>query len=216
MRFSTVIWDLDGTLLNTIDDLRDCVNHVLAKFGYPLRTIPEMKMFVGSGIRVMLARAVPGGEENPQFEEMFACFTEYYSIHCQDKTAPYEGVNEVLATLRKNGCKMAIVTNKIQSAAEELCHNLFPEVEIVIGDSPDIQKKPAPDGVYKAMSLLGADPTATAYIGDSNIDVETAKAAGLPCLAVLWGFRTKEQLLSYGAEHLFDTPDALAAHILGE
>ena len=216
MRFTTVIWDLDGTLLNTIDDLRDAVNYVLDRYGYPLRTLQEMKMFVGSGIRVMLARAVPGGEENPQFEEMFATFTAYYGAHCQDKTAPYEGVNEVLATLRRKGCKMAIVTNKIQSAAEELCHSLFPDVEIVIGDSPDVAKKPAPDGVYKAMRLLGADPAATAYVGDSNIDVATAENACLPCLAVLWGFRTEEQLLSYGAKHLFADAESLLAYILGE
>lgn len=216
MRYNTIIWDLDGTLLNTIDDLRDCVNYVLAKFGYPLHTTEEMKMFVGSGIRVMLARATPDGEDNPHFEEMFSCFTDYYAIHCQDKTAPYLGIRETLAALREAGCQMAIVTNKIQSAAEELCHHLFPEVEIVIGDSPDIQKKPAPDGVYKAMSLLGADPKTTAYVGDSNIDVETAKAAGLPCLAVLWGFRTKEQLLSYGAEHLFENTEDLLSYILGE
>ena len=215
MKYTTVIWDLDGTLLNTIDDLRNATNRVLAAYGYPLRTVEEMKQFVGNGIRVMLQRAVPRGSDNPHFEEMFTAFKADYEAHCRDLTAPSAGIPDALSALRKAGVKMAVVTNKIQSAAEELVGELFPDIDVVIGDSPAVRTKPAPDGVFRAMDLLGADPQKTAYIGDSNVDFETATNAHLPCLSVLWGFRTREQLTAVGADTFFEDPEDLTAHILG-
>ncbi len=215
MRYTTVIWDLDGTLLNTIDDLKNATNHILETYGFPPRTTDEMKQFVGNGIRVMLARATPGGESNPQFEHMFQDFKPYYEANCRKLTAPYPGISQCLRTLKNAGCKMAVVTNKIQSAAEELVGELFPDIPLCIGDSPDVKCKPAPDGVWKAMKLLGADKASTCYIGDSNVDYATAQNAGLPCLSVLWGFRTKEQLQSVGADTFFDTTEELTDYILG-
>ncbi len=216
MKYKALVWDLDGTLLNTIDDLADAVNYALAAHQLPTHTVDAVKQFVGRGIRYMVSRAVPNGEENPLFEEVFASFVPYYEAHCQDKTAPYAGITESLATLRAAGCKMAIVTNKIQSAAAELVNEMFPDIDLVIGDSPLVKRKPAPDGVYLALEKLGVASADAAYIGDSDIDYATAKNASLPCLSVLWGFRTREQLTEVGADTFFETPAALVDYVLGE
>ncbi len=215
MKFKALVWDLDGTLLNTIDDLRDAVNYAMTVHGFPTHTTEEMKQYVGRGIRYMLACAVPAGESNPQFEDVLNTFVPYYEAHCQDKTAPYEGISESLAALRAAGCKMAVVTNKIQSAAEELVARMFPDIDIVVGDSPAVKRKPAPDGVYLALEKLGITGSDAAYIGDSDIDYATATNASLPCLSVLWGFRTREQLESIGADTFFASPRALTDYILG-
>ena len=214
MRYPAIIFDLDGTLLNTIDDLRNCVNYALTAYGYPTKTVEQMKGYVGRGIRYMLACAVPDGEDNPLFEEIFNTFREYYADHCADLTAPYEGIGAMLSTLREAGCKMAIVTNKVQSAAEDLVREMFPDISLVVGDSPLVQKKPAPDGVWYALDQLGASREDAAYVGDSDIDFATAQNACLPCLSVLWGFRTKEQLIACGADTFFSTPEELTSYIL--
>ncbi len=214
MKFKALIWDLDGTLLNTIDDLRDTVNYALAAHGYPTHTTEEMKQYVGRGIRYMVSRALPGGEENPDFEAVFNTFVPYYEAHCQDQTAPYEGIGEALAALRAADCKMAIVTNKIQSAADELCAQMFPDINLVVGDSPAVKRKPAPDGVYFALEKLGVSAADAAYIGDSDIDYVTAQNATLPCLSVLWGFRTRAQLEEIGADTFFETPAELTEYVL--
>ena len=214
MRYPAIIFDLDGTLLNTIDDLRTCVNYALTAYGYPTNTVEQMKGYVGRGIRYMLACAVPDGEENPLFEEIFNTFRPYYDLHCADTTAPYEGITPMLATLRAAGCKMAIVTNKVQSAAEELVKEMFPDITLVVGDSPLVKRKPAPEGVWYALEQLGVSREEAAYVGDSDIDFLTAQNAGLPCLSVLWGFRSEEQLRACGATTFFATPEELTAHIL--
>ena len=214
MRYSAIIFDLDGTLLNTIDDLRNCANHALSTHGFPTKTVEQMKAYVGRGIRYMMSCTLPDGEANPKFEEVFATFCEYYAIHCADLTAPYEGIGEMLSTLKAAGCKMAIVTNKVQSAAEELVREMFPDISLVVGDSPLVQKKPAPDGVWYALDQLGVSREDAAYVGDSDIDFATAQNACLPCLSVLWGFRTKEQLLACGADTFFSTPEELTKYIL--
>lgn len=214
MKYKAVIFDLDGTLLNTIEDLKNATNHALTAFGYPARTTEEMKHFAGRGVRYMMAKALPGGEDNPQFEDVFNCFRPYYEAHCMDLTAPYPGIGDLLARLRQAGCKTAVVTNKIQSAADELIHDLFPDIPLVIGDSPAVKRKPAPDGVWLALEKLGVDRADAAYVGDSNIDYETAKNAALPCLSVLWGFRTREELVACGADTFFETPEALADYLL--
>lgn len=214
MKYKAVIFDLDGTLLNTIEDLKNATNHALTAFGYPARTTEEMKHFAGRGVRYMVAKALPGGEDNPQFEDVFNCFRPYYEAHCMDLTAPYPGIGDLLARLRQAGCKTAVVTNKIQSAADELIHDLFPDIPLVVGDSPAVKRKPAPDGVWLALEKLGVDRADAAYVGDSNIDYETAKNAALPCLSVLWGFRTREELAACGADTFFETPEALADYLL--
>lgn len=214
MKFKAVIFDLDGTLLNTIEDLKNATNYALTAFGYPARTTEEMKHFAGRGVRYMVAQALPGGEANPQFEEVFDCFRPYYEAHCQDLTTPYPGIGELLARLRRAGCKTAVVTNKLQSAADELIHDLFPDIPLVVGDSPAVRRKPAPDGVWLALEKLGVDRADAAYVGDSNIDYETAKNAALPCLSVLWGFRTREELVACGADTFFETPEELADYLL--
>ena len=215
MKYKAVIFDLDGTLLNTIEDLKNATNHALTAFGYPARTTEEMKHFAGRGVRYMVAKALPGGEDNPQFEDVFNCFRPYYEAHCMDLTAPYPGIGDLLARLRQAGCKTAVVTNKIQSAADELIHDLFPDIPLVVGDSPAVKRKPAPDGVWLALEKLGVDRADAAYVGDSNIDYETAKNASLPCLSVLWGFRTREELQTAGAEYLAADTAALEKIVLG-
>ena len=214
MRRDTFLFDLDGTLLDTLDDLTAATNAALRAYGCPPRTKEEVQGFVGNGIRLLLTRAAPGGEDNPQFEDVFNCFRPYYEAHCMDLTAPYPGIGDLLARLRQAGCKTAVVTNKIQSAADELIHDLFPDIPLVVGDSPAVKRKPAPDGVWLALEKLGVDRADAAYVGDSNIDYETAKNAALPCLSVLWGFRTREELVACGADTFFETPEALADYLL--
>lgn len=214
MKYQAVVFDLDGTLLNTLDDLKNATNHALAACGFPARTTEEMRHFVGRGIRYMLSCAVPDGEKNPRFEEVFDTFRPYYEEHCMDLTAPYDGISELLARLRAAGCKTAVVTNKIQSAADELIRDLFPDIPLVIGDSPAVKRKPAPDGVWLALEKLGVARENAAYAGDSDIDFATAKNAGLPCLSVLWGFRSREELLTCGADTFFETPRELGDYLL--
>lgn len=214
MKYQAVVFDLDGTLLNTLDDLKNATNHALAACGFPARTTEEMRHFVGRGIRYMLSCAVPDGEKNPRFEEVFDTFRPYYEEHCMDLTAPYDGISELLARLKAAGCKTAVVTNKIQSAADELIHDLFPDIPLVIGDSPAVKRKPAPDGVWLALEKLGVARENAAYAGDSDIDFATARNAGLPCLSVLWGFRSREELLTCGADTFFETPRELGDYLL--
>ena len=214
MKYQAVIFDLDGTLLNTLDDLKNATNYALIACGFPARTTEEMRHFVGRGIRYMLSCAVPDGEKNPRFEEVFDTFRPYYEAHCMDLTAPYPGISELLARLKAAGCKTAVVTNKIQSAADELIHDLFPDIPLVIGDSPAVKRKPAPDGVWLALEKLGVTRENAAYAGDSDIDFATAGNAGLPCLSVLWGFRSREELLSCGANTFFETPKELGDYLL--
>jgi phosphoglycolate phosphatase len=215
MRYPAIVFDLDGTLLNTIDDLRDCTNYALTAHGFPPKTTEEMKAIVGRGIRYMVSHAMPDGESNPAFEEVFSTFRAYYDVHCADQTAPYAGIPELLGRLKAAGCKTAVVTNKVQSAAQELVNTMFPDIAVVVGDSPAVKRKPEPDGVWYALKQLGVERQDAAYVGDSDIDYATAQNSGLPCLSVLWGFRTREQLLQCGATNFFETPEALGDYILG-
>ncbi len=216
MRYSAIVFDLDGTLLNTLHDLTGCVNYAMRVHGMPERTLDEVRMFVGRGIRYMLSCAVPGGEDNPHFEEVMTTFMPYYEEHCADLTAPYEGIGELLDLLSERGVKMCVVTNKVQKAAEELVAEMFPKIPFVIGDSPAVRKKPAPDGVWLALEKMGVKKEDAAYVGDSDVDYATAKNAALPCLSVLWGFRTRDQLEAEGADTFFYTPEELGRYILGE
>ena len=210
MNIKAVIWDLDGTLLNTLDDLAASVNAALAMNGMPLRSTEEVRAFVGNGIRNLMMRAVPGGEANPAFDKALEDFTRHYGAHSRDRTRPYDGILEMLDRLSAVGVKHAIVSNKIDFAVKELSRAYFGErMCAAIGDDPSRARKPAPDSVLAAMREMGVTAQETVYVGDSDVDVLTARNAGVPCVAVLWGFRDEACLRAAGAERLARTPDEL-------
>lgn len=209
-----VIFDLDGTLLNTLYDLTDSVNWALEKYGQPTRSIEEVKSFVGNGLRNLMQQAVPGGEENPVFEELFEFFREYYKSHCNIKTVPYEGIMELMKELKGRGIHMAIVSNKIDSGVKELNEIYFAEyVDIAIGEREGIGRKPAPDSVNEAIRLLGVEKAHTVYVGDSDVDIETAKNADIRCVSVSWGFRDEAFLMENGAGIMIDRPLELLEYL---
>ncbi len=214
MKYKAVIFDMDGTILDTLEDLRDSVNYVLTSNGYEERSLEEIRSFVGNGIRSLMTLSVPGGEENPKFEELFASFREHYSANCRIKTHPYEGIGRVLDTLKEKGIKMAVVSNKIDSAVSELVRDFYPQMDYSLGETEGLRKKPAPDMVEKAILELGISKSETLFVGDAETDVLTAKNAGLDMIAVLWGFRTKEELLPHGASLFAETTDELISMIL--
>ena len=202
MKKTTVVFDLDGTLLDTLKDLAEAVNYALRKQGMPERTLEEVRRFVGNGVRLLMIRAVPDGESNPLFEETFDLFKTYYGEHCNDNTKPYDGIMELLSTLKEKGYAVAIVSNKIDFAVKELNELYFKGiVPVAIGEKEGIRRKPAPDTVFEALKELGKTKEEAVYVGDSDVDIETAKNAGMPCISVLWGFRDKEFLDEHGATH---------------
>lgn len=210
--YSTYIFDLDGTLLNTLDDLAASVNYALRQYGMPEHPVDAVRRFVGNGVRLLMQRAVPEGADNPMFEEIFATFRQYYMAHSLDTTKPYENMPQVLATLRSNGCRIAVVSNKMMAATQELCRYFFPDtVEVAIGEdeASGIRKKPAPDTVDAALQALGVGKDGAVYVGDSDVDILTACHAGIPCISVLWGFRDKAFLQSHRATTYITHPDEL-------
>ena len=202
----TIIFDLDGTLLNTLEDLRDSVNYALSRQNFPLRTLTEIRNFVGNGIRLLMERAVPQEVVGTDiFEVCFKDFNDYYKVHMEDKTAPYDGIDDMLSNIKKAGFKTAIVTNKVDYAAQELCNRLFPEIDLVVGSVDGRPNKPAPDGVYYALEQLGSKLPNTIFVGDADTDIITAKNAGLLSIGVLWGFRDREIIEKEGAEYIVET-----------
>ncbi|MGN1206093.1 MAG: HAD family hydrolase [Eubacterium sp.] len=205
MRYQTIIFDLDGTLLNTLEDLRDSVNVIMERFGWKTHSLEEIRRFVGNGIGKLMERATPEGKGNPHFEQAFEEFRAYYTDHCQIKTRAYDGVVELMNELKENGAKLAIVSNKNDVAVKELNEIYFSGcVSVAIGEMEGRQRKPAPDEVYAALDELGSTKEDAVYIGDSEVDYETAQASGLPCVLVSWGFRDKELLESFDAEKVVD------------
>ena len=201
----TVIFDLDGTLLNTLDDLRDSVNAVMKKYGYPQHSLEQIRTFVGNGIGKLMERSVPGGRENEQFEQAFADFKSYYTDHCQIKTKPYDGVVDLMKCLSEQGFKLAIVSNKNDAAVKELNEIYFSRyTNAAIGERKGVRRKPAPDSVYAALDQLGSDIEKAVYIGDSNVDYETAVHCGMDCILVSWGFRDRELLESFDGAVVVD------------
>ena len=199
-----VIFDLDGTLLNTLEDLKESTNFALNQFGYPTRTIDEIKNFVGDGVKKLIERAVP--ENCTNIDECLSIFKENYSKNMYNNTVPYDGIINILKELRENGIKTAVVSNKFDKAVKELCQKYFPNlIDIAIGQSENICPKPCPDGVLKAMEILGANITNTVYVGDSDIDIQTAQNAHLPSIGVCWGFRDKKNL--EGANFIAEKPE---------
>lgn len=202
----TIIFDLDGTLLNTLEDLKDSVNFALEKQGFPLRTLSEIRSFVGNGIRLLMERSVPENTDLEVFDCCFADFCEYYKAHMEDKTAPYDGINDMLSNVKKTGFKTAIVTNKADFAAQDLCRRMFGKnIDLVVGSSDDRPNKPAPDGVFYALEKLNSNVENTIFVGDADTDILTAKNAGLPSIGVLWGFRDREIIENEGAEYIVES-----------
>lgn len=210
--YNTYIFDLDGTLLDTITDLAASCNYALRTHGMPEHSVDDVRRFVGNGVRKLMERAIPNGVENPDFEATFATFREHYMHHSLDTTQPYPGIPEVLAELKARGCRLAVVSNKMMAATVELCHHFFPNtIEVAIGEheAEGIRKKPAPDTVFAALRGLGVEKDRAVYVGDSDVDVQTAANSGLPCISVLWGFRDRDFLIQHGAKTFISAPSEL-------
>ena len=207
-KYKTYIFDLDGTLLSTLADLAASTNYALRTHRMPERSIDEVRRFVGNGVKKLMERAIPDGLNNPLFEETFATFRQHYMQHNLDTTQPYPGIMQLLEQLKAEGKNIAVVSNKFYAATRELCRHFFGDlVPVAIGEREDIRKKPAPDTVIKALRELGVDKEGAVYIGDSDVDIMTAKNSGMPCVSVLWGFRDKEFLLEHGATTLISQPE---------
>ena len=195
---------MDGTLLDTLADLTAAVNHTLEQHGYPRRTIEQVRKGLGNGAAKLVAAMLPQGEETPGFADIMRDYRAWYQAHACVETCPYPCVPELLETLRQRGCKVAIVSNKPHGAACELAERFFPGVP-TFGESPETPRKPAPDMVFHALTALGAGKEGAVYVGDSEVDVQTARNAGLPVIGVAWGFRGREALAAAGAETIVDT-----------
>lgn len=218
MSYTTFIFDLDGTLLDTLQDLADSVNYALRTHGMPEHSQDDIRRYVGNGVRLLMERAVPDGAANPQFDAVFASFRQYYMQHSLDTTRPYDGIPELIHELKQRGCRLAVVSNKMMAATQELIAHFFPEIDVAIGENEaaGIRKKPAPDTVLEALRQLGTSPDKlgqVVYVGDSDVDIETAKNSGLPCISVLWGFRDRDFLTAHGATAFVETPHEILTQL---
>lgn len=211
MRYDTYIFDLDGTLLNTINDLAASCNYALRSCGMPGRTVDEVRRFVGNGVRLLMVRAIPGGDSNPRFDEAYAIFRQHYLHHSLDTTKPYDGIEELIAELNAAGKHVAVVSNKFYAATQALVRHFFGDtIKVAIGEREDIRKKPAPDTVLEALRQLDMPAETAVYIGDSDVDIDTARNCGMPCISVLWGFRDRQFLIDHGATTLVSEPREIA------
>lgn len=207
---NTIIFDLDGTLLDTLTDLMDSVNFALNKFGYPERSYDEIRRFVGNGVRVLMKKSVPNGVEGEDFEKAFSVFREHYLGNMRNKTDAYEGVRDVLKVLKEKNYKIGVVSNKLDSAVKELCKDYFGEfVDFAKGADGESDRKPNPENTWKCIEAVGAKKENCIYVGDSEVDIKTAENAGLPCVSVSWGFRTREELTENNAKTIIDKPAEL-------
>ena len=197
-----ILFDLDGTLLSTLEDLADAVNYVLKQYGCPERSLEEVRQFVGNGALRLIELALPGKENDPPVEEVLAAYQVYYRAHSQVKTRPYDGILEALEKISRR-YPIAVVSNKPDGAVKPLCKDYFGDI-YALGESSDCPRKPAPDMVFKAMAQIGVD--ACVYVGDSDVDVITAQNAGVPCLSVLWGFRDRDCIAAAGGRYFCDDP----------
>ena len=218
MKYSLAIFDMDGTILNTLDDMTDSLNEILTKYNLPLHTVDEVRFMVGNGIPKLIERALADGRNNPQFEQILADFIAYYEKHCAIKTAPYDGVVDCIKTLRAAGIKIAVNTNKVEPAAIALCDDYFPGLfDIISGSRPGMPPKPAPDGIYEILSRAGMDGKSegqrAVFIGDSDVDMQTGMNAGLDVIGVDWGFRGKKFLEEHGARTIVMNAGELAEHL---
>ena len=204
-----ILFDLDGTLLNTLEDLLDATNYALAQCGYPARTLSELRRFVGNGAENQIRMSLPEGASPEEVQRVLKIYKPYYTEHCQVKTRPYDGIWESLAILKEK-YPIAVVSNKPDAAVKTLCGQMFPGI-FALGEAPDCPRKPAPDMVHKACRAIGVDTCV--YVGDSEVDVRTAKNAGVPCLSVLWGFRDREDIEAAGGQYFCESPAQLTEKI---
>lgn len=210
-RMKAVVFDLDGTLLDTLDDLAASTNAALEQNGLPARTTDEVRSFVGNGVANLIASAMPDrGSDHPQYQAVLDAFVAHYARHSNDHTKPYDGILDALDALAAQGVKLAIVSNKIDFAVKSLSALYFGQrMQAAIGDDPSRRRKPAPDSVLAALSQMGVDAADAVYVGDSDVDVYTAHNAQLPCCAVTWGFRSEESLAAAGADYIAHTPQEM-------
>lgn len=217
MLYNTVIFDLDGTLLNTLYDLGDSVNFALKALEFPQRSYEEVRQFVGNGVKKLIDRAVPKGTDEQTARECLDIFRQHYSQNMENKTAPYDGMIDVLKTLKSNGINTAVVSNKFDAAVKRLCDKYFGElIDIAVGECETVKRKPSPDGVNSIITQFGCDKHKAVYVGDSDVDIITAHNAGIKCIGVTWGFRDASLLIDTGADYIAETHDKLLNIILGE
>lgn len=216
MRYKLAIFDMDGTILNTIDDLAASLNYVLEKSGFPARTMDEVISFIGDGLRKLIERGVPEGTDSETVDKVLADFKEYYAVHCADKTAPYDGIIGLLENLRRNGCLTAVVSNKADDAVQELCRKYFDGLfDYAVGERSGILRKPAPDSVNEVLEKLNVSRGNAVYIGDSDVDIKTAENAGMDSIIVEWGFRERDFLLKKGAKTIVSAAEEIEDIVLG-
>lgn len=209
-KINTVIFDLDGTLLYTIEDLAASTNYALSHNGMPQRSIEEVTAFVGNGVAKLMERAVVPGTDRKLFDKVFADFKEHYAVHNLDHTRPYPGIIDMLSKLKEQGYSVAVVSNKLQSATKSLCENFFGDlISVVVGDNPNMAKKPEADMVNEALYRLDRSRANAVYVGDSEVDIETAKNAGMKLIMVEWGFRKRVDMEKLGAECFIDSADSI-------
>lgn len=211
-KYTTIIFDLDGTLMNTLDDLTISTNHALSQMGFPTRTIDEVRQFLGNGVRTLIEMALPEKTTEDTIERTISCFLQHYTSHCKDHSRPYDGILELLSSLKKMGVKMAIVSNKPDVEVKKLNAEHFAEfIDVALGENEKsgIPRKPSPAMVYEAINQLGSEPEKCLYVGDSDVDILTARNAGIDCLSVTWGFKTAEFLSQFGATRMIDSPSEM-------
>ena len=216
MKYMIAIFDLDGTILNTLEDLADSTNYALKTCGYPERTMDEVRQFVGNGIHKLMERAVPEGTPVEEIDRVHETFTAHYKVHCADKTRPYDGIMELLQNLKKDGCKLAVVSNKADYGVQELCKQYFDGIfDFAVGEREGIRKKPAPDSVNEVLKTLGCSRDRAVYIGDSDVDIQTAANAQMDHIIVEWGFRDVPFLIAKGAKVLVEKPEEILEIVEG-
>ena len=216
MRYKAVLFDMDGTVLDTLDDLADSVNRSLREFGLPEVSRFQVGQSLGNGAKYLIRHCLPEGSDEALCEQVLSFYKPWYDAHCLIKTKPYDGILQLMETLRADGVSRAIISNKPDSAVQELAEAFFPGLmDVVIGESPAVKRKPSPDTVLAAASQMGLMASDCVYIGDTEVDLETARNAGMDCIPVSWGFRTEEQLCAAGAEEIIRSPEELKKKLLG-
>lgn len=217
MKYKAVLFDMDGTVLDTLGDLAAAVNHTLREFSMPERSIAEVAAALSNGAAYLIAHTVPAGTPKELTDKVLAAYAPYYDAHCDILTGPYDGIVPLMEKLRDKGVKLAVISNKQDTAVKPLAEKYFPGLlEIAVGESAEVRRKPNPDAVLAALRHIGVEREDAIYVGDTEVDLQTARNAGMECASVDWGFRTREQLVEIGAEHIFDTVQELEEYLLRE
>ena len=217
MKYKAVLFDMDGTVLDTLGDLAAAVNHTLREFSMPERSIAEVAAALSNGAAYLIAHTVPAWTPKELTDKVLAAYAPYYDAHCDILTGPYDGIVPLMEKLRDRGVKLAVISNKQDTAVKPLAEKYFPGLlEIAVGESAEVRRKPNPDAVLAALRHIGVEREDAIYVGDTEVDLQTARNAGMECASVDWGFRTREQLVEIGAEHIFDTVQELEEYLLRE